>query len=220
MSESGLVHRGAKNQIPNPPKKFSKVRLMQILGLLNKELNNATLRFEPSLLFSGIFYSSLLLTPLYCVKLFISNFFPKNHRAQLIIGSNFNYLAEKPRIFFGVVASIVQCTLFRCKNHEIRVTLFVHSQGIITGLWSLFFHFVFNYLNARNDHWLFRFWIILTFEVPVKNDKFYKVAGLSKKEGKNFWAKENRINYVWFRVLNWYTGIIAALYSTQLFFVR
>ena len=220
MSERGSVHREAEKRIPNPPKKFSKVRFLQILGLLNKKFNYATLQFEPSLLLNCIFYISLLLKPLYGVKPFISYFFPKNHPAQLIIGSNFNYLPDKPRIFFGITASIVHCIPYSCKDPGSTVTLFVHLQGIIAGLWSLFFHFVFNYRNARNDYWLFRFWIILTFEVPVESDKFHKVAGLSRKDCKDFWAEEDRINHVWFRVFNWYFAILAALYSTQLFFVR
>ena len=107
MSKSDSVQEDVKEPIANPSKKFSKVRFLQILGLLNKNFNHTTFRFEPSLLFNCIFYSSLLLKPLFTLKPFISYLFPKNHPAQLVIGNFFNYLPDKPRIFFGVAASIV-----------------------------------------------------------------------------------------------------------------
>ena len=50
----------------------------------------------------------------------------------------------------------------------------------MAGLWALCFHFVFNYLNAKNDYRLMRFWMKLTLELPIRSDKDYKVMGLSR----------------------------------------
>ena len=90
----------------------------------------------------------------------------------------------------------------------------------MSGIWTLSYHIVFNYLNSRNDYRLFKVWMKLTLEVPVKNDEDYRVAGMSKEKNKKFWSTEDRVNYVWFRVANWYIVILSLVFSSQLFFVR
>ena len=93
-------------------------------------------------------------------------------------------------------------------------------QGVMSGIWNLFYHFVFNYLNAKNDYRLFRFWMKLTLELPVKSDGDYRVTGLPTEENKKFWLTENHVNYVWFRVTNYYCIALSLIFSSQLFFVR
>lgn len=90
----------------------------------------------------------------------------------------------------------------------------------MSGIWTLSYHIVFNYLNSRNDYRLFKVWMKLTLEVPVKNDEDYRVAGIPKEKNKKFWSTEDRVNYVWFRVANWYIVILSLVFSSQLFFVR
>ena len=94
-------------------------------------------------------------------------------------------------------------------------------KGLICGaVWAPFFHLSFNYLNAKNDYRLFKFWMKLTLELPVKSDSDYQVAGLSQEENKRFWSTENRINNVWYRAINWYIAFISIVYNAQLFLVR
>ena len=60
----------------------------------------------------------------------------------------------------------------------------------------------------------------LTFELPAKSEEDYEVAGLSREENKKFWLEENYVNYVWFRVFNFYVMVIGIIYCFQLFLVK
>ena len=91
----------------NPIKKFSKVRLLQIVGLLSRKFNYETLEFERSLLYRFAFYCALL-SKIWTIKFVISCYFPRNHIAQLYLGSFFNFLPHKSRFFIGCAVSIEQ----------------------------------------------------------------------------------------------------------------
>lgn len=98
-----------KNQESDEPniystKEFSKVRFLQILGLLNKKINPKTLKFETSFSLNLIFFIHLFSKPLFTFRPFVSYFFPQNEIIQLYIGNAFNYLDDKPKLFltFGV----------------------------------------------------------------------------------------------------------------------
>ena len=67
-------------------KKFSKVRLLQSLGLLARRFNYDTLEFESSWLLRLVFILSLMSKLAFTFKLIISTYFPKTHIAQLYIG--------------------------------------------------------------------------------------------------------------------------------------
>ena len=67
-------------------KKFSKVRLLQSLGLLARRFNYDTLEFESSWLLRLVFILSLMSKLAFTCKLIISTYFPKTHIAQLYIG--------------------------------------------------------------------------------------------------------------------------------------
>ena len=181
----------------DPVKDLSKIKLLQTLGLLSRKFNYVTLEFETSGSFRLIFYTvvSLVSKPLFTIKMFISNFFPKTHIAQLYIGSIWNWLPKDPNFYLGIASAIA-------------------------AIWSLFFHFVFNHLNSKNDYRLYKVWMKLTLELPVKSDRDYRIAGLSMEENKKFWLMENRFNYIWSKIFPWYVGGIATVWSSQFFFVR
>lgn len=194
MTEKETENRHAKEP-GSSLKQFSKGKLFGILGLLNRKLNAETMKFERSWLLLLYFNLSWISKFLFAFKAFIANFFPETNKIQLIIGSVNNYMSAEPEYFLGIAA-------------------------VIAGAWSLSFHYVFNYLNARGDYRLFKFWMKLTQELPAKSDQDYRVAGLSKRENQTFWAKENHVNYVWYRVVNWYTFFMSSTFCIQLFFVK
>ena len=92
----------------HPVKIFSKVKLLQSLGLLTRKFNSKTRSFEEFWPLQAVFYLCLVSKPLFCFKPLISNFFPENHAAQLLIGNPFNYISGKPKSAFVVGVSIVQ----------------------------------------------------------------------------------------------------------------
>ena len=92
-------------------KKFSKVKLLQMLGLLDKQFNLQTFEFESSLSLRFLFYLSLISKPPSTFKPLISCFFPRNSRIQLFIGSVFNGVSGQARFFFGIGASIQSFSL-------------------------------------------------------------------------------------------------------------
>lgn len=61
----------------------------------------------------------------------------------------------------------------------------------MASIWSICFHFTFNYLNTRNRYRLFKFWMKLTLELPVKSESDYRVAGLFRKANKKFWESDS-----------------------------
>ena len=185
----------AKGPKTNPPKEFSKTRLLQTLGLLTKRFNYETGEFEDSLLLSFVFYLTVLSKPLFALKPLISWFFPQTDIIQLHIGSIYNYLPEQPKLLMAIAT-------------------------VIAGFWALGFHVVFNFLNTRRDYRLFKFWMKLTHELPAKSDSDYQVAGLSPEENKLFWSKERSVNRIWYRGMNCYIALTSFTYSSQLFFVK
>ena len=86
-------------------KRFNKVRLLQILGLLSRKFNYDTLEFEKSWLLQIVFYLSLISKPLCIFKPLISYFFASTDFSQLVIGSVFNYVTGQPRVFLGIGVS-------------------------------------------------------------------------------------------------------------------
>ena len=195
MSKKAGEAQQPEGQKVYSPKKFSKVRFLQVQGLLSRKFNYETFEFERSWPLTFVFLVSLILKPLCVFRTLISCFFPRNDMIQLVIGSVFNYLPNSSRFLLSLASSFA-------------------------GIWALFFHFAFNYLNARDDYRLMRFWMKQTLELPVKNDRDYKVAGLSIEENKKFWLTENHINHIYFRVINGYICFVAFIFSSQLFFVK
>lgn len=107
----------AKRSKMNSLKKFSKVRLFQLLGLLARKFNSETLEFEPSWPLRVWFVGSLLSKSLFEIKLFVSNFFARNSRTQLFIGSLFNYTADRPKFFIGLVVCFKAGSIGNFENH-------------------------------------------------------------------------------------------------------
>lgn len=66
--------------------------------------------------------------------------------------------------------------------------------------WLLTVHIAFNYLNKRED---FLFWMKVTYEIPAKSDNDYRTVGLTRQENKQYWLKEDRINFYWFKLINY-----------------
>lgn len=88
--------------------KFSKVKLLQVLGILNRKFNYQTLEFERSWSLDLIFAISLLSKFFYALKLFVSCFFPRNATSQLYFGNPFNHLSDKPKFFMGDCCESIQ----------------------------------------------------------------------------------------------------------------
>ena len=216
MNKNEKKHQSKPNV--NLPKKFSKVRLLQILGLLSRKFNPETFEFENSWSLRLIFYASLFLKPAFAFKSLTSYVFPKNDMIQLFIGNVYNYLPGQPKFFLG--SYISQQGTFSSRTKSIRTSLFSGVGAAIAGLWSLSFHFVFNHLNSKNDYRLYKVWMKLTLELPVSSDRDYRVAGLSVEENKKFWLMENRVNHIWSQVINYYTAFVSLIFSSQLFFVK
>lgn len=59
----------------------------------------------------------------------------------------------------------------------------------------------------------------MTFEVPAKSDDDYEVIGLPKERNRKFWEMEQRINYVWYRVINVFLAFAVVVFNAQFFFV-
>ena len=97
----------------NSSDRFSKVKLLQILGLLSKRFNYETLKFESYWPLRVWFYVSMFLEIL-TLKLFISYYYPKTNIAQLYLGNIFNFLGDNARFFTGK------------KHVSLKVLLYVH----------------------------------------------------------------------------------------------
>lgn len=124
-------------------------------------------------------------------------------------------------MFMGiVVSSSIDSSHFDLSRSRNAVNQRDFTQGLVSALWALYFHFVFRHLNAKEDYRLFKFWMKLTLELPVKSERDYRVAGMSKEENKQFWLRENHINTICYRVVNWYTFILCLMFSFQLFLVK
>lgn len=76
--------------------------------------------------------------------------------------------------------------------------------------WSVALYVVFNHWNARNDYYLFRQWMRLTGEIPIKSDPDY-----------GHWSKgEDRINRILYRLANCVFLLFSIILSGLLFVVR
>lgn len=106
MTQDAIESQMANEQPPKPPEKFSKTRLFQILGLLDRKFNYKTLEFERSLPLRLWCVISLISKPLFTFKPFLAYFFPKTHWIQLYIGSIFNYVPSEPEYFLGIAGII------------------------------------------------------------------------------------------------------------------
>lgn len=108
MAGNSTDSQQAKKPNVNSPKKFSKVKLLQILGLLSRKFNYETSEFESSRSLRLVSYLSVISTQMYCMKFLVSCFFPRNHISQLFIGSVFNYLTGQTKLLIGILVSIEQ----------------------------------------------------------------------------------------------------------------
>lgn len=59
----------------------------------------------------------------------------------------------------------------------------------------------------------------ITFELPVKSEREYSIAGLSRKETKQFYEKEDRFLASYYRFMNIALIGSYAIFPVQLFFV-
>ena len=67
-------------------KKFSKVRYLEINGLLDQKFNFVSNEYEKSLLHQFRSIVSLLWKVIFCLKLYVGTLFPKDALNQLYIG--------------------------------------------------------------------------------------------------------------------------------------
>lgn len=79
----------------NLPKKFSKVKLLQIMGFCGATFNTKTLEFETSPSLRFMTFLKIFLKVSMPLRFFASVFFPKQSIYQLYCGSMFNFLPGK-----------------------------------------------------------------------------------------------------------------------------
>ena len=60
----------------------------------------------------------------------------------------------------------------------------------------------------------------ISFEIPAKSERDYKVVGLSRKENKRFWAAEDEFNARFSKVTNVVLFVSCFVFPIQLFFVK
>lgn len=85
-------------------------------------------------------------------------------------------------------------------------------------LWLIAMHIIFDHLNAKNDFELYKLWMKLTFEMPRQNERYWRLAGVSRTENRTFWLTQNRFNYYFHRVL--YASLIAFSFLYNLMFLK
>lgn len=86
--------------------------------------------------------------------------------------------------------------------------------------WQFWIRYVFEYANAKNDFRLFRVWLKLTYEIPAKSERDYRVAGLPTEENKSFWMAEDRFNALFYRAANVFLTFACSLVVAQFFLVQ
>ena len=91
--------------------------------------------------------------------------------------------------------------------------------GLIASSWLLCLHIVFHGL-AKNDYHLIRRWMAMTYELPVKSEKEYRIAGLSRKRTKQFFREEDEFLARFYRFMNISLFASYAVFPVQLFFVN
>ena len=87
MSSTSAEIQQTKKPAMDPSKKFSKIKLLQSLGLLSRKFNPETSEFESSLSLSLFFWASMISREWFIFKLPVSYFFPKHSSIQLIVVS-------------------------------------------------------------------------------------------------------------------------------------
>ena len=103
MSEKFTENLQAKRAKENSAKSFSKVRFLQMQGLLStRKFSNDILEPDSSWSLRLLFYLSLVSKPLFAFKQTLAFFFSKSDQVQLYVGSVFNYLPDQPKIFIGI----------------------------------------------------------------------------------------------------------------------
>ena len=107
MSKNTVKAEEAKGPNLNSPVEFSKLRLFQMIGLLDRKFNYETLQFERSPALRLWCYLSLILKSLFGLKFFISYYFPANNRFQLVVGSVFNDVPRHAKYYFGIVGIVL-----------------------------------------------------------------------------------------------------------------
>lgn len=88
---------------------------------------------------------------------------------------------------------------------------------VISASWLFWIHVIFNDVNSRNDYHLFRVWLKMSNELPVKSDRDYRTIGLSRVENKKFWMAEDRFNHLYYRLINVALPFICVIVSGQIF---
>lgn len=92
--------------------------------------------------------------------------------------------------------------------------------GAILASWLLCVHLCFTRVNARDNYYLYKLWMRISFEIPAKSERDYKVVGLSRKENKRFWAAEDEFNARFSKVTNVVLFVSCFVFPIQLFFVK
>lgn len=55
--------------------------------------------------------------------------------------------------------------------------------------------------------------------MPARSEDDYEVIGLPKEENRKFWAIEQKVNYVWYRMINGFLMFALIVFNAQFFFV-
>lgn len=96
---------------------------------------------------------------------------------------------------------------------------FMGPVGVIVSNWVFCIHVLFNRMHVKNDYHLIRRYMKITFETPVKSEREYRIAGLSRKETKQFFEKEDAFLATYHRIINITLFASFGIFPAQLFFV-
>lgn len=72
----------------DPPKRFSKIKVFQTLGLLSRKFNPDTSEFESTLSLRLLFWISMISREYFAIKMWVSCFFPQTSSIQLYVVSS------------------------------------------------------------------------------------------------------------------------------------
>lgn len=82
-------------------------------------------------------------------------------------------------------------------------------------------HVIFNHLEGRRKNYqLYKWWVRWTFEMPINDERDWRVAGLSRTENRRFWLRENRFNYYFYKIMNISMFVFNFFFTGTLFVVH
>ena len=200
-------------------KKLNKINFLQLLALVNRRFSYESQTFERSIYVMMRSQLILLLNTTMPLKFFVSILFPRRDLVQLFIGNPYNYLPDVPRATMGRSPSAHRPADRRRRRINQLNNCFLSAGfiGLICIPWQISHHFIFCHRNAKNDYYRFRYWLRMTGEIPGAHN--YRAIGVSESERKQFWRAQDRFNFYYYRVVNYFFLVGFSLVNLQYFLI-